>query len=367
MNNDGKSNKFITAFIIIVFLILSYTLVKSFFGESKPTSNSIYSKDGSFSFIYDTKYLSDKELNKMYDETRTNKVVANKNYGKTTKDVVKGKLFLKPSNFYYVFSNASKNPKYYKLTIKDLDYISIYKVNETKNYIYLAVLGTDLKYYIITMSINNNTDEINLEDKSWVNAGKVDLSAYDNAYYKVIDEVCNIQVIMPAVYNTDKYSKKTMDGLKDKIIDSISIESIDNFEYNYYSYDQDDIKLSDNITLLLKDSKMYQYYSKNDEKNDISYTTITLIKDNRFVLFTDIDDVDKYNKYLENNGYTYNEHDYKGIKAYTVYQNNKFDSLLLNIDNHYYKVSSIENNLSVNESSIEEWITNYIDGILAIN
>ena len=374
MNTDTKSKNFFTVFILIIFIILSYTIVKSFFGNSSSNNNNSFSKDGTFSFVYDKELLEGKILDEMYDDNRTNKVVINKNYIKSSGDINKGKLFIKPSKMEYVFSNTGESPKYYKMTIKKQDYLTLYNLNEKGNKINFLILGSDLKYYKISVFIGLNTEKMDINDKSWKKIEEKTLSVHPNIYYKVIDEKCNVGIELPVVFNEEKYSEERYNELRDKIEESISIEEINDFSSNYYSFDLDNIKINNNVTLLLKDSKIYQYYSKNDEENNISYTLITFIKDNGFVSFSDIDDIDKFKSYLDNNSIRAKEVNYKNIKTYLLYNDSDvsskggiYKSILFEIDNHYYLLTPVDQNEVINDNSIESFISNNVSGILEIN
>ena len=374
MNNDNKSRNIFTVLILVIFIILSYSIIKSFFGDITIKKVNHFDKDGSFTFLYDTKLLNKNFLNEMYDENRTNKVVIDRNYSKTTGDIKVGKINLEASKLNYYFSNTAENPSYYQLTIKNIDYLKLYKVNESKNVMYFAILGSDLKYYTITMSINYNTDDMSVDNKEWVEYDKDVLGIYPNLYYKIIDDKCHIEMSLPILLNNEKYSKSIYVELRDKLEKSISIKSIDNYEYNYYSFDLKNVKLNNNVTLLLDNSKVYQYYSKNDIKNDISYTAMVLLDNNRYVSITEIDDFDKYSIFLEKNGYKIKEYNYTGIKAYLLYsaisESNDgaiYTSILFDIDNNYYVITPIGNNEITNNSLIDTWIDQTINNIIAIN
>ena len=373
MDTNSKSKNIFTAIVLIIFIILSYAIVKSFFSDSKPKS--LLGDDSNFSFVYDTKLLNDKTLNEMYDDTRTNKVVINKNYGKATDDVKKGKLFLNPNKFEFYFSNTDEEPKYYKLSIKNQDYLTIYKLNDSKNVVNFVILGSDLKYYKISISINRNTSEMDAQDKTWKEIGKKDLSIYTNAYYKVIDDICHIELYLPTLYNEEKYSEEVITELRDKLEKSISIEEVDNYEYNYYSFDLENINLDNKTKLLLKDAKVYQYFSIDDKTNKISYTSLTLIGDNqKLVNISDIDDIDKFNNYLDSEETRRNEYSYKGYNVNLLYNDKDvskdgiiYSSILFDIDGHYYLITTLNNEKKVNDSNIDAFIDNYINGILEIN
>ena len=291
MNNNTKNSKFITALIVIIFIVLAYALVKSFFGDSPGNKNKLRT-GGSFNIVYD---LDKEVLDDMYDETRTYKVVLDTNYGKATKDIKKNKVYLSPSKMEYIFTNNSDNKKNYKLTI-DSEWLNVYKVDAINNKLYFVVLGSDLKYYEVNISIKKNPEDVNLEEKSWVTLGKTsDLSIYDNSYYKVIDDVCCITLDLPVVFDKDKFTDKVYDNLRNKIIDSISIEEYQNYDNNYLKMNLKNIKLDNRVTLLLKNSKISQYYSSNNIKTNISYTVIYLYnKSNNLVGIYDIDSIEEY-------------------------------------------------------------------------
>ena len=362
---DNKTNTVFTLIVIAIFLILSYSIVKSFFGDDS-NNGKTFSKNGSFRFILDDKELSDKNLKAMYDENRTNKVVMDKNYIKATGDENKGKLFLNPNSIEYYFTNAPENGTYYKLTIKDANVLNLYRLNDKDLYMHFAVLGSDLKYYSMTISINEVTDDMDKDDKEWKRMGSINMSVQTNAYYKLIDDKCCIQIIFPTVYDESKFLDDSYNKLVKKVEDSISIEEIKDFEYNYYKFDVNNIKLSDKATLLTKDGKLFQYYPKSNDS--YSYTTVTFITKDKAVSVSEIDNADNYKLYQQNNGYTMKEYDYNGIETYLItHDGTNIESFVFNIDNTYYEIKSLVAGDTCREDTVNDYITRLIDGVIRIN
>ena len=372
MNNSGKNSKFITICIIGLFLILSYSLVKSFFNDG--TSKGVaFSKDGSFNFIYDVSLLSKENLEAKYDSNRTNEVVINMNYSKTTGDNYKGKLLLNPSNIDYYFINSVDNPKYYKLSLKDIKYLNLYSLNQKDNVISFAILGSDLKYYTMNIYVGLKDDKMDLSDKEWKENGKSNLSIYPNTFYKVIDDKVAIHLELPSVYNESKITESIYEELKNKIMNSISVEETKEFNTNYANLDNKNIKLNDNATLLVKDTNIIQYYSTTDKTSGLSFTTATYIKDNSLISFSELDDKDKFESYIKSNNYKLKDYNYNGISTMLIYDDNsissdgiKYDSFVFNINDTYYLIGSLTNKETINDNNIDTWISNIINGILKI-
>ena len=366
-----KNSKFITIFIIGVFLILSYSLIKGFFGESTNEEN-VFAGNKKFSFIYDTRLLSDKNLDKMYDSTRTNRVVMKKNYERITGNPKKSLINLNVNNIDFYFSNGNEEPTYYKLSLKDIDYLNVYSINEKNNAIKFLILGSDLKYYNLSISINKLTENMDKTNKEWQVAEKSRVSLYPNNYYKVVDDYCYIDLLLPDALNEVKITELIYKELKEKILSSISVEKVEGNNISY-KVDSKNIKLSDNITLLVKDNKIFQYYYLKDDSIDVSLMTIGFIKDNNVIVFAEIEDIDKYNAYLDSSGYKKKEYNYKGLEISLIYNDEsitsngiKYDSFIIKIDDRYYTASTYMEKSIVNDSSIDTWTDNLINGILDI-
>lgn len=370
MNKSEKNSKIVTIFLVVVFLILSYSLVKSFFGKSTNEENVFTGK--SFSFVYDTRLLSEENLNKMYDSTRTNKVVMKRNYERLTTNPGNGKINLKTNNLEFYFSNENVEPIYYKLTFKDIDYLNIYSINEKNNAIKFALLGSDLKYYDLTISIGKMNDTIDKTSTDWKEAEKSKIALYPNNFYKVLDDYCYVNVLLPDALNEVKITELVYDELKEKVLSSISIEKVDGSNI-YYKVDKN-IKLSNKVTLLVKDNNIIQYYYLKEETKNVALMNISFIKDNNVTVFAEIEDINTYNIYLDNAGYKRKEYNYKGFDTYLIYNDEsitsngiKYDSFIIKIGDRYYTVGTYNEKEAINDDSIENWINGLIDGILSIN
>ena len=330
MEQEGKGKYFFTIFIFIVFVIFSYALVKSFFEEQ--VEESIYT-EGNFRFIYNTK-----EINKklMYDDNRTVGVVMNKNYTNKTNDI-KSKLFIKPLNIDYYYDNI-------KLSIKKSDYLDVYMLDKD---IRLVILGSDLSYYKIRIGISENNELINMDKKGWQAAPKSIMSIYPNVYYKVINDKYNVFIELPGLLNEEKYPESEYKELKNKIISLIDVKE-EPTTSNYYVINEDKIKLDNKTSLLLSDIKIDSYTSK--KENNYSYTKLSY---NNSISISEIDDIDNYLKEYDSYG-SRSTVDYKGYSVQKLVNDN---SLLFEIDNKYYKIST--------NKSIDN-IDSFIEGILEI-
>lgn len=333
MNQDTKSRNIFTLFIVVLFIIFSYYIVKSFFDDNKPSN--IYN-EGSFKFVYDMSSI-DKKL--MYDENRTVDTVMKFYYSKTTEDTDKEKIFLSPSKIDY-YTNGLK------LSIKKDNYLDVYKLGDGK--IYLTVMGTDLQYYKVIVSINNNTEEIDVTDKSWKQNDSNQISLFPYFYYKVINDNYSVSIEFPALLNKDKYTKEVYDELVKKIKKIVSYEEIDNSS-NYYLLDIDDIRINDKTKLLLKNSKIDSYYSKNYES--YSLTTISYLnQNNEYITISEINNIDNYIGTVSITG----EYNYKDYNIRIIDNT----SIIIKIDDNYYLIN--HSNKSISD------IDSYLRGVLEI-
>ncbi len=370
MNNNKKNSKFITVLVIFIIVVLCYAFVNSFFSDDKGNKNRL--GKGSFNFVYN---LDKDILNKLYDDKRTYKVVLDKNYGNTTGDRNKGKLYFEPKKIEYYFKNNSENPNYYKMTINSDGYLYLYKIDTFNNIISFAILGSDTKYYTASVAIKSTTDKMNLENKSWVKLDKeIELSIYPSTYYKVIDNDSCIELNLPILLDEDKFSEKIYKELKDKMEKSISIESITDYEYNYLSLGLNNKKISDNATLLLKDSRINYYQSVYDKNSKLSYTILFLMNKNKnMVGVLEIDTIDEYENYIKNLGLISKDYKYKDLDTKLYYKESSvypegiaYESVMFKIDNKYYMVTTYAFYEKVNDSNIDNWIDNLISGVLEI-
>ena len=371
MNNNTNNSKFITLFIIALFIIFSYAIIKGFFNENR---NPIHTKDKDFNFIYDIELLNKDNLDKLYDETRTNRVVIKKNYERTTGNPGNNKIKLNTSNIDYIFSNGAETPTYYKLTLKDIDYLNIYSINESNSSIKMLILGTDLKYYNISLSILALNDKIDKNNKEWNAYEKNDVSIFPNELYKVVDDYCLINLNLPYAMNEAKIKESVFFDLKDKLTRSISIEKVNESSTNYYSFDAKDINLSKNIKLKIKDNKVNNYFYRHDDNSNISLTLISFIKGDRVISLSEIEDKEIFNSYIDNYGFKRKEYNYRGNNITLLYLDNKvsnegiiYDSIIFDIDNKYYSVNSLNKEDVVNDNNIDTWIDSLISDFLLIN
>ncbi|MBR4830743.1 MAG: hypothetical protein IKZ96_03145 [Bacilli bacterium] len=330
MNQDNKSRNIFTLIVVVLFLIFSYYLIKSFFEEKTPDNT--YTP-GSFSFVFNTNEIDDKL---MYDENRTVKVVKNSNYTDATGDI-KSKLFLKSSKIDYYFDSI-------KISIDNKDYIDVYRID--KDSIRLVILGTDLNYYKIDLYIGINTDEMDINDKSWKDLGKNIACIYPCQYYKVINDKYSIFIEFPKVINEEKYPKEEYNKLVNKIKKIVRIEEINN--ESYYVLYNSDIKLNDNVTLLLKDKKIDTYYSKMNSDYSLTYLSY-YNQNNELININEIDNIDNYLKTVNVVG----EFNYKDYNVKSLDNN----SIIIEIDNKYYLIN---NNRNISD------LNTYLDGILEI-
>ena len=366
--NSNKRNPLVSLFIFIIFIVFSYLIVKSFFKDDSG-GGIVVSRSKAFVFVTNNELIKKNHLDDLYDETRTNKIVLDKNYAITTNDKVKGKLFLNPDKTELFFSNMDEEPKYYKMTLDKSDFLIPYSFNENSTIMNFAVLGSDLKYYKVSFSINENVEGMDIENKEWNELGTKLEGSYTNIYYKIIDEYCHLEMYLPVVYDESKYTEKVYNDLRDAVEKTITIEKLDSLDYGYFCFNTDDIKINDKVTLKLKDKQVFQYYSKNENDTKVSYTVISLITSNNVIMVYDIDDKDIYNKYLDKENTRRKEYTYKDIKTYLLYKDdnpNKYESIIFDIDDHYYMVSPLKNDGNVEDNSIELWINSVIDGILDI-
>ncbi len=325
MNQDNKSRNIFTIIIVVLFLVFSYYIIKSYFKDENKANTYV---SGSFSFVYDNKKINDKL---MYDEKRTVKVVKDKNYTETTNDI-KSDLFLKLSKVDYYYDDIM-------LSIGD-SFLDVYEINNKG--IKLVVLGNDLKYYSINISILPNSEGIDINDKTWKKVDGKYLSIYPTQYYRVINDKYSLYVEYPFLLNKEKYSEKEYNKLISRVEESIKTEEVDNINY-YFAY-SNDIKLDDKITLKLKFLRLDTYAQ---EKND-NYLLTKIVyynPNNELVTFSEIDNVDKYLETVNVIG----EHNYKDYSVKVI------DSNTLIISNYLI-------NYSNNTSNIDS----FIEGILEI-
>lgn len=325
MNQDNKSRNIFTIIIVVLFLVFSYYIIKSYFKDENKANTYV---SGSFSFVYDNKKINDKL---MYDEKRTVKVVKDKNYTETTNDI-KSDLFLKLSKVDYYYDGIM-------LSIGD-SFLDVYEINNKG--IKLVVLGNDLKYYGINISILPNSEGIDINDKTWKKVDGKYLSIYPTQYYRVINDKYSLYVEYPFLLNKEKYSEKEYNKLISRVEESIKAEEIDNPNY-YFAY-SNDIKLDDKITLKLKFLRLDTYAQEKYE----NYSLTKLIyynQNNELVTFSEIDNVDKYLETVNVIG----EHNYKDYSVKVI------DSNTLIISNYLI-------NYSNNTSNIDS----FIEGILEI-
>ena len=364
MNVDKKTRNIFTLIVIGLFLVFSYVIVNSYYGETK--TKKTLNHTGPFSFMYDISKINEKSLNEMYDSTRTNKVVLDKNYTKVTNDVYKGKIFVNPTNIDYYFVNENNG---YKLSFKKEDYLTVNKFGDNDGVLNLIILGTDLKYYKIKISINKNTDKMDLNNKNWVKGEKSVSSIYVNNYYKVIDNNCNINIEFPSMTNEEKYSDSVFGRLIDKIEKSISIEPVNDIKYNYYLLTNDDIKLDKKTKLILSDKKERLYLSSSDSEYDYSLTVLTLIdSSDKYITIAEIDNFDNYCSYYDKVGYRKN-YKYKDYNTWLVKNNGSeyYGGIIFEINKKYYLVNNMKySQATLDNSKIDEFINTYIDGVLEI-
>ncbi|MBR4350673.1 MAG: hypothetical protein IKP98_00385 [Bacilli bacterium] len=320
MNQDNKSRNLFTLIIVVLFLVFSYYIIKSYFKDDTPSNTYV---SGSFSFVYNNKQIDDKL---MYDETRTVKVVKNKNYTASTNDV-KSDLFIKLSKVNYYFDNV-------KLSI-DSNYLDVYQIDN--NVIRLVVLGNDLRYYSINVSILKNGEEVDISDKTWKSLGKSQLSVYPAQYYKVINDKYSLYVEYPFLLSKEKYPEKEYNKLISRVEKSIKIEDIDNSNY-YFTYNSD-IKLDDKITLKIKDLKLNTY--SQELRDNYSLTKLVYYnQNNELITINEIDNLDKYLETVNVAG----EHNYKDLSV-KVLDNNTLiiNNYLINYDRSVSDLDSFIN------------------------
>ena len=325
MNQDNKSRNIFTIIIVVLFLVFSYYIIKSYFKDENKANTYV---SGSFSFVYDNKKINDKL---MYDEKRTVKVVKDKNYTETTNDI-KSDLFLKLSKVDYYYDGIM-------LSIGD-SFLDVYEINNKG--IKLVVLGNDLKYYCINISILPNSEGIDINDKTWKKVDGKYLSIYPTQYYRVINDKYSLYVEYPFLLNKEKYSEKEYNKLISKVEESIKAEEVDNINY-YFAY-SNDIKLDDKITIKLKFLRLDTYAQ---EKND-NYLLTKIVyynPNNELVTFSEIDNVDKYLETVNVIG----EHNYKDYSVKVI------DSNTLIISNYLINYNNSTSNLD-----------SFINGVLEI-
>ena len=325
MNQDNKSRNIFTIIIVVLFLVFSYYIIKSYFKDENKANTYV---SGSFSFVYDNKKINDKL---MYDEKRTVKVVKDKNYTETTNDI-KSDLFLKLSKVDYYYDGIM-------LSIGD-SFLDVYEINNKG--IKLVVLGNDLKYYCINISILPNSEGIDINDKTWKKVDGKYLSIYPTQYYRVINDKYSLYVEYPFLLNKEKYSEKEYNKLISRVEESIKVEEVDNINY-YFDY-SNDIKLDDKITIKLKFLRLDTYAQ---EKND-NYLLTKIVyynPNNELVTFSEIDNVDKYLETVNVIG----EHNYKDYSVKVI------DSNTLIISNYLINYNNSTSNLD-----------SFINGVLEI-
>ena len=325
MNQDNKSRNIFTIIIVVLFLVFSYYIIKSYFKDENKANTYV---SGSFSFVYDNKKINDKL---MYDEKRTVKVVKDKNYTETTNDI-KSDLFLKLSKVDYYYDGIM-------LSIGD-SFLDVYEINNKG--IKLVALGNDLKYYSINISILPNSEGIDINDKTWKKVDGKYLSIYPTQYYRVINDKYSLYVEYPFLLNKEKYSEKEYNKLISKVEESIKAEEVDNINY-YFAY-SNDIKLDDKITIKLKFLRLDTYAQ---EKND-NYLLTKIVyynPNNELVTFSEIDNVDKYLETVNVIG----EHNYKDYSVKVI------DSNTLIISNYLINYNNSTSNLD-----------SFINGVLEI-
>lgn len=321
MNQDNKSRNIFTLIIVVLFFVFSYYIIKTYFKEDIPSNLYV---SGSFSFVFDQKQIDDKL---MYDNVRTVKVVKDKNYTNSTLDV-KGDLFLKTSKINYYFDNI-------KLSIDSNNYLDVYQVDN--KVIRLVILGNDLNYYSINVSIVKNSETTDLSDKSWKHFEKSIMSIYPSQYYKVINDTYSVYVEFPSLLNKEKYSESEYNKLVNRVKKDIKIEEIESSNY-YFTYNSN-IKLDDKITLKIKDLKLDTY---TQEKHD-NYSLTKLIYYNQNGELVTINEIDNLDKYLETVNIT-GEYNYKDYNV-KVLDNNTLilDKYLINYSNSTLNIDSFIN------------------------
>ena len=252
--------KIINSLLIAILLMSLFTITgcgndktDSSNNESNVSNNESKETSESFKFIYDINKISDEWWNSVNKQwsigdyyVRTNKEIFDLGWegriGNTT-----GKLKIRPVGFTenikigYKSSNSGKD--YYSLTVKDNNFLipkRIRPISENSDEMEFYVLGNNLEFYNIELSVDDNPKGVELTEGSWKTVSYEDNEkhsyAYINSYYPINSDYC-LQITYPSKSSNSntEIEVKDLKELADKVTSLISLEKMQDQSYMKYA------------------------------------------------------------------------------------------------------------------------------------
>ena len=396
--------KIINSLLIAILLMSLFTITgcgnnktDSSNNESNVSNNESKEISEGFKFIYDINKISDEWWNSVNEEwniedyyVRTNKEIYDLGWegriGNTT-----GKLKIRPVGFTenikigYKSSNSGKD--YYSLTVKDNNFLipkRIRPISENSDEMEFYVLGNNLEFYNIELSVDDNPKGIELTEGSWKTVSYEDNEkhsyAYINSYYPINSDYC-LQITYPSKSSNSntEIEVKDLKELADKVTSLISLEKMQDQSYMKYAtfkVNQDDIKLDDNTTVLMSSMKMTDWNSgatgANKQKDTIIFTCNSRNNSVEILECNKNEDFDSVSSSLLNQSYLgLKEYKYMNRDIYIIYGTDKYPfkgkyvGILFEIDGTIYEVTSLAEGIDPTQSDVDSWIKNMCEEVIS--
>lgn len=388
------------AILIITIIFVPKLLNKSgIFGKEQ--SNSIYGDTGIISedfFIYEFSKIKKgywDEINKDSFINLTNKEFLDINIKSSIGDIW-GPLALKTTGF---TENVKIGSSYYTLNLKNNDFLFINNIPiltdytwEASSNIYAFVLGRNLKEYRITISIENEKIDAQMELNKWTTDIMDTGDIYSiSAYYKIDDEYY-LKIEIPQYLSDDflekhttstkedyLYTRKDVDNLMNKIISLISLsKSEEKLDTGYFTINRENYKFDNGISINFNSMKLARWNSGN---KDIVYSMrlgqpgLSIYRENKKnVRLNQWNGKKSYDNYLNINNYLLKEQEYQGKKFYIEYfsEEEKYEDLRgmysgisFQDGDYWYTISTIDDQDPNSDTfDINNWFKDLTDGLL---
>lgn len=390
---------------VIAILIITIMLVPKLLNKNsafgKEQSNSVYGDTGIISgdfFIYEFSKIKKEywnETNKDSLINQTNKEFLNNNINSSIGDVW-GPLAVKTTGF---TENVEIGSGYYTLNLKNNDFLFINDIPiltdftwQASSNIYAFVLGRNLKKYDVTISIECEKIDVQMELNKWITDIINTEDIYSiSAYYKIDDEYY-LKIEIPQYLSDDllkkhtnltradcPYTRKDIDNLMNKIISLISLsKSEEKLDTGYFTINRENYRFDNGISINFNSMKFANWDSGN---KDVVYSMrlgqpcLSIYRENnKMVFLTQWNGKNSYDNYLNINNYLLKEQEYQGKKFYIEYfsEEEKYEELRgmysgisFQDGDYWYTISLIDDQDPNSDTfDINNWFKNLTDGLL---
>lgn len=359
-----------------------------------------------FQFILDMDKISEEWWNSINESMKEFNYTNNKVYNTKKEGTLgssSGKLQVCPAGFtesikigneYYSLNVASNNfltPEQIKIINTDVKNIS----SKMKFY----VLGNDLNFYNVNLSIDKKTSDVELDDGNWKTvSNEKDGKFYLNSYYPINSNYC-LHIEFPTTIAEESwndmneatknhyksnfpYDEKDLEELAESVTSLVSLKKINDSNTTdklTINVELDDIKLDNNTTVLMNTMKMISWHSGAEDvaSSKLSRGDTVIIAYNTNggkTTLTEYNASKNMDDYFSITNIELKEYNYEGKDIYISYYTDKattktfrgkYRGIMFKIDDIWYEISGTEL-IDPTQTDVNEWIKNLCDGVISL-